>query len=107
MAYPLVRCIEAGAKLDALNAAFTKDCAAVCFALPLKLPSFSILIEMGIPLFSNLFPLMCRPGLGFLQFMELFCSLLSGHIEIYHYHLHWIHEPYKYIEFEVCTGYFL
>ena len=39
--------------------------------------------------------------------MELFCSLLPGHRELYHYHLLWIHGPYIYIWWEVWTCYFL
>ena len=39
--------------------------------------------------------------------MELFCSLLQRHSELYHYHLLWIHGPYKYIWSEVWTCYFL
>ena len=39
--------------------------------------------------------------------MALFCSLLPGHSELYHYHLLCIHGPYIYIWSEVWTCYFL
>jgi len=64
---------------------------------------------LGIPLFSSSFHSWVGQVLilGFLRFMELFCSLLPGHSELYHYHLLWIHGPYKYIWSEVWTCYFL
>ena len=103
MASILVHCVEARPKLDAPTAVFPRASAAVLFVLPLKPPAFSILIEIGNLCFPATFLFLCRPGLVFLQFIELFCSLLPGHSELYHYHLLWKHGPQTYIESQVCT----
>ena len=96
-----------------LLSSFPMTWTSVFHSLLLMSPAFSILIEM-----ENLQQITTRNTavfqelslhesaslilvLSFLPFMELFRSLLPGYSELYHYHLLWIHGPYKQIWSEV------
>ena len=63
-----------------------RACVVVFHSLPLMPPAFSILIEMGnlksllgIPLFSGLFPFICRPGSISTTFVKISPKYVSRH----------------------------